>query len=195
MTGKTSTRKRTVVYILVISGISTLGWGGYQAMQQLPPPWPTTPEEALAVIDSSRYDRLPEYRQREYRIQAGILLKKMPQEKRREIFRSNNQMHGKLREVFREQMVQKAIDFANADLQQREVLIDMAINEWNRKRGQHIKQGRKQRGNKSATDPHRNERLSKFKAHLQDRFQHGNPQENALIGEYFRAIKRRHKQP
>ncbi len=195
-------RKALLVTVLLITGLGVLAYGIYQTWLNAPPPMPTTAEEALAVIGTPQYEALPDYRKREYVAQAQRLVQAMPAGDRVLLFeqaRTDEATRKAVGEMQREVMVQRALEYAAAPPAQRNQVLDASIDEMEKMRAQFgNRPGGSPGGSGADNSPEAAAKREEFKAKgremMKERFQHGNPQVGALVGEYFRAIQRRREE-
>ena len=195
--GQWTTKKKIMMSGLVLISFTAAAMGSYYAWLLTPPPMPQSPQQALQVIGSPRYARMPEYRQRSYLERTQQLLESVSDDERRQLFqaaRSDESTRRSLRQVRRQQFVQRAITFAKADPPQRTQMLDEMIDRMESRRG---RQSTRRRPGQSASDGNSANRANlrgRFSQHIQERFEHGNPQINSLIGEYFRALHQRRQE-
>lgn len=187
--GRWTLRKKLLVGLLVVLAGASVAGGSYYAWLINPPPMPQSPEQALATIGSKRYQRMPDYRQREYLDQAQRLFDELPQAQRMELFeqaRTDPQVRQSMRQVRQQMMVQRAVEFARADPEARTQMLDEQIDRWEEMRANWSRRNRNSDG-----DRRRRHHGPEFRQRMMERFEHGNPQINSLIGEYFRAMRQR----
>ena len=189
-----SLRKRILVGVLGICALGAVTFGVYYAWLITPLPVAPSPEEALETIGSARFARMPDYRKEEYIDQTRRLMDQMPPEQRRELFqraRTDESIRESLGQVRRQEMTQRAIDFARiSSAEERARVLDEAIDRMEQRRSQRSQarsDGQRRGGGGGRGRGAARERI-------QQRFEQGNPQINALIGEYFRALRERREE-
>lgn len=99
----TKARRLAVGALAVVLALSAVGAGGYFLWQNRPVRLPRSAAEAVAVINSGRVERLNEDRQRQYFDEAARLMRDVPEEDRRAMFRDEESREA-MREVMMEQM-------------------------------------------------------------------------------------------
>lgn len=99
----TKAKRLAVGTLAVVLALSAVGAGGYFLWQNRPVRLPRTAAEAVSVINSGRVDRLNEDRQRQYFDEAARLMRDVPEEDRRAMFRDEKSREA-MREVMMEQM-------------------------------------------------------------------------------------------
>lgn len=91
-------RKIAVGSLASMLALGAIGAGAYFMWQNRPVSLPKTADEAIAVINSGRIERLPVDRQRQYYAESSRLMEDIPWEERREYFREE-QSRDAMREV------------------------------------------------------------------------------------------------
>ncbi|MEM6391781.1 MAG: hypothetical protein AAF797_03325 [Planctomycetota bacterium] len=197
-------RKRIVAGVLITLAIASLTGAGYYFWSITPPAMPETIEEARAVMVSDRYARLPEERKRAYQERFNQLYRELPQEQRqavREQMRDDPVFRDAAGEARWAAMVMRAREWWVAPPEQRDAIMDRHLDEWGQRRGGRpggdgASGGqRPPRSEDTRTEEQREaqraERRTRMREGIEDRFSNGNPQEQAMIGEYFRARRER----
>lgn len=183
---KSTLKKKILIGLLVVAGAASLVGGSYYTWLLNPPKLPKTAAEGLALIGSARYERMPDYRKAEYLDRTAQLMQELRPEEHQELRSDLNP--GDLRQFWQQRMMQRVLEFANADPQHRNRLLDEAIAQSGRWRGQH-------RGRSEGNDEQdRTRRQGVFRSRMQEHIQKGNPQTGALMGEYFRAVRQRRRE-
>lgn len=158
---------------------------------------PQSPEEALQIIASARFERMPDYRKSEYLEQVRRLIEDVPHGQRTELFeraRTDESARQALRQVRHQAMVQRVVEFAKASPQDRPRLLDEALDEMEARRERRPDRTHRGDGPSHGNDGSHgsdDDRRARFRQHFQKRFEDGNPQINSLIGEYHRALRER----
>lgn len=179
-------KNRILIVLLVVIGAVSLVCGAYFTWLMTPPEFPETAADGVALIGSRRFERMPEYRKAEYLERTTQLMRDLePQD--RQALRSELKPND-VRQFFQQMMMQRALKFSNADPQQRNRMLDEAIDQWGRRGGR--RRSRPDDGNEQERD----QRQGAFRNRMQEYIQEGNPQTGALIGEYFRAIRQRREE-
>lgn len=86
------------------------------AMWMQPPGLPTTADEAIKVMNSSKFERLDEQRKDEYTEAAMALFANLPPDQRRDLFR-NEESREQMRKAFERQMEEGLRKWAKGDQQ------------------------------------------------------------------------------
>jgi len=197
MTSLTLSRK-LAVGVLVVLAVSAVAAGAYYTWLITPPGMPETPEAALSVIASARYERLPDYRKREYLDRTAEMMKSMPDEHRRDLFRrmrTDETVRQALREVREDQAVKRIREWANAGPDERRKLIDQMIREQEQMRAER-EQERAQRGDEPGGErgSEREGRRESSRDRMHRRIEEGNPQTMAWRMEMRDAINQRRQE-
>ncbi|GAB5495119.1 MAG: hypothetical protein Phyf2KO_01990 [Phycisphaerales bacterium] len=108
-------RKLTVGSIASLLALGAIGAGAYFMWQNRPVSLPKSADEAIAVINSGRIERLPVDRQRQYYAEASRLMEDIPWEERREYFREEDNRDA-MREVMMAQMDNTMREIARGNL-------------------------------------------------------------------------------
>lgn len=207
------TRRNKIILISVLVPVAVVSIvaGSYRAWLATPPALPQSAEEAIATIGSPRFERMPDYRKREYVEQARRLMRDLPEDERtkmRQSLRSDPNVRDAMGQVMRQMMVERATAFARAAPADRARLLDEAIDEMTRRRagregGSRERLGRSGGGAGSGggggggrppRDDNRDGRRAQMQQRMMQFIQKGNPQTSALIGEYFRALRQRREE-
>lgn len=110
-----SPRKKKVVSVLaVVGGVAALSFGTWKAWSMMAPGLPTSAKEAVAVINSSRFENLDDIRKQQYLQEADRLLRQTPFENRGDLWKDPKyrEAMGKIRE---ERLDEMAIRFARGE--------------------------------------------------------------------------------
>lgn len=182
-------KKRIGAGLAATVAAAVLAAGAWHWWSHRPLPMPTTAEEAVANIGSTRYRNMPDYRQQEYREQAWRLMEQLPREQRRALAESNPN----LMEARRQQMDDRIRSYVLADAatraqMDREAEARMAQWRQNRPQGEQRPPGPPGPPDRDRNDP---DRQARFREHMEQRFEQGNPQLNGWISEYFRLRRER----
>ena len=191
--GNWTLRKTILVAAVGLIAAGTLATGSYYAWLVTPPALPQTVEEALAQMGTKRFERMPEYRRREFIEHARGLMEAIPAEDLRRMLqeaRAEPSVRAAMGQVWRATMVQRATDLATATPAERTKLLDEAIEQMEQWRGSRRRP--RDANQRSAED--REGRRGRMRERIKNRIEQGNPQTAALIGEYFRAIRQRRQE-
>jgi len=200
-----SLHKRKWLMLLPIA-IASIVIGSYCTWLWTPPSLPKNIDDALALIQSSRYQRLPDYRQREYLSHTRDLLQSASDADRASVVATtrNNPI---LREAFRDlrhtTMMARVHAYARSDPGQRVAILDAMIDRMSRSgrpRSGHGRPDSASRRNDATgvrpdrPDANRVARRQRAQARIKTHIEQGNPQRSALIGEFFRALRARREE-
>jgi hypothetical protein len=103
----TPKRKKIAAVCLCCFSLTLLGFGAWWTIANRPPQLPQTAEEALAVMNSDKYDRLNEQQKAEYADAAAKLMDQMPWEDRRKLFKDNEKSMSEIMERKMDEMARK----------------------------------------------------------------------------------------
>lgn len=186
-------RKKIIVAVTLLIAVGVLVSGIYAAWLMTPPDMPTTPEEGLALLTSPRFERLPEYRQKEYVSAIRAQLEELPREERHaliEQLRTDDETRDALREIHREEMMDRMRRFAKATPEEREEILDEAAEEMRRWRAPRPE--RSDDAQRGGGESGRRRGRGRMREHIEDRVEHGNPQNIGLMREFWQAMGGRH---
>jgi len=184
--------------LCVLAGLILIA-GIYFTWLITPPAMASTPEDALATLNSPRFEWLPRERQSDYIQHAGRLLSDLSDEDRRAMFRkmrTDESMRQAMRTVRRDSMIQRYRELANASQAERNAELDRMIAQMKQfaaQRGSGEGRPRPQRQRESG-DEHRGDRRGRMQQFVQNRVQQGNPQGGAMRLEMGQAIRQRAEQ-
>jgi len=174
--------------VLITVAVAALLGGGLYAWYLMPPPMPTTVEEATALLKSDRFQRLGAHEKRDYHDRIAELFGPLDRDQRRQLMRDHD-LRDARRDMFRQMMVQRARAFALADEAKREAMIaeDRARFEAMRERRPRPEQGERP----ERSEEQRAERGRERRDRIEDWVNNGNGQDWALIREYWQHIRQR----
>ena len=168
-------RRWVVTAACVVVGGAVLAGGSYLAWLRTPPPMPTTVAQAVALVDSPRFTRLPESRRADYLVQVQRLMRDLPEDQRRDAWRQ-------LGPVGQEVWIARAKAFAEASPADRTAMLDAFIamsEQWRSRR-----QAQEQKGQ-------RDDRRGEMRQRMEEFMQHGDAQGQAYMQEFFKALRQR----
>jgi len=175
--------------VLITVAVVALIGGGLYAWYLVPPPMPTTVEEATALLKSDRFQRLSDHEKRDYHDRIAELFGPLDRDQRRQLMRDND-LRDARRDMFRRMMVQRARAFALADEAKREAMIAEDLARFEAMRGQRPK--RPEQGERpERSEEQRAERGRERRDRIEDWVNNGNGQDWALIREYWQHIRQR----
>jgi hypothetical protein len=188
-TGRAERRSRWLTVGLPVAAVVVLVGGSALAWLLTPPAMPHDAEEALRVLASPRFARLDEAGRQRYQDRIAELFRDMDADQRR-AFRQQMRDDPDLREalggMMRDRMRQQAREFAVASPAEKMAMLDQIIDQQEEWRGRG-EGGQRPEGWQGRDPGDRRQRMA-------DRFEQGNPQDQALMGEFFRALRARRDQ-
>lgn len=204
----TQSRNILTACLAVTFGVTTLAAGTYLWWRATPPPIPTTLDEAVETLASPRYQRLTEDEKQPYLEQTHRLSEPLSMEQRREIWQKAGEDPEKqkaMREAGGDMMMLRAKEFATADEAKRIQILDQTIAMM--EMGQRMRLGggggagrgdRPDRGNRDDSQlsdeeraKRREQRMAERRRGMQQRIERGNPQRQAYVSEFFKALQKR----
>lgn len=199
-------KRRWLMLLPIAIAIASILIGSYCTWLWTPPSLPKNIDDALALIQSSRYQRLPDYRKREYLSHTRDLLQSASDADRASVVATtrNNPI---LREAFRDlrhtTMMARVHAYARSEPGQRVAILDAMIDRMGTSRRPRSGHGRpdnasRRNGEADASsdhpDTHRMTRRQRAQERIKTHIEQGNPQRSALIGEFFRALRARREE-
>jgi hypothetical protein len=186
-----SKRKRAAVGVAAaLLAIAAVSGGGYLAWQHRPVSLPASAEEAIAVISSGRIDRLPPDRQTQYYAEAARLLRDVPREQWREVFREEDREA--IGRVFQEQMEENLRQIARGGGMPEMPGFGRPFGQRPGGDGERRPRDGEPGGERPAgDDASRTDRRQRFASRLQQSFQNGDAQRDGLMGEFFIMMRAR----
>ncbi|MEC9372534.1 MAG: hypothetical protein VYC34_01765 [Planctomycetota bacterium] len=179
-----SKRRRVIVGALsAVVAVAALSGAAYAFYMNSAPGLPTTADEALATINSARFDNLSEDRRRQYMAEAGRLFRDMDAEKRRQLFtdEQNREALRAMREEFFDEMARR---FARGESMFPE---GMQRPRRERPEGEEGQRPPRPEGMEEMTPEQRREAMrNRINEGLNDQISSGNAQSGALRGEMFK---------
>ncbi|MCA9273670.1 MAG: hypothetical protein KDA31_11570 [Phycisphaerales bacterium] len=178
----TKARKIAVGTVATLLAIGALGAGGYYAWQNRPVSLPKTADEAVAVINSGRVDRLNADRKRQYYAEASRLMEDVPQEERREMFRDEESREA-MRQVMMEQMDNSMREIARGNVTFEQWAQQMRERWANRRppEGQQRAEGERPEGPPEGERPSEADRREQMVSRMESGFQNGDGQRMGLM--------------
>jgi hypothetical protein len=174
--------RRTVTIAAIVVAVGAISGGIWAAQALATPGMPRTAQEALAVLGTPKFDRMSADRKSAYAEEAGRLLRDLPEEDRRAMFRDEEQ-----RNAMRAMMEQRMADMAKAVA--RGETPDFAAMFGAGARPPRDPDRRRQR--EELTDEQREARRAEMQERMRERitesYKSGNAQNSELMGEMFRS--------
>ncbi len=191
-------KRWTWTIVSLVLGLAVLAGGVYLTQRWKPPPMPATVEEAIVLMTSPGYQRLTQPQKQRYVERLSELAQAMPAQQRAEVFRKamrDESSRPAMREAMTSMMLEQARSFVAGDAATRQRLVDQAL-----AAGAMMRRGggggpRPEGPGPSNEDrPARQgdpDRRAEMKQWIQDRIERGNPQQQAYMFEYMRAVRQR----
>jgi len=174
--------RRAVIVGAVVVTVGAIAGGLWAATAFSTPGMPDTAKEALAVLGTSKFERMSPDRRSAYAEEAGRLLRDLPVEDRRDMFRDEER-----REAMRALMEQRMADIAR--MIARGEMPDFSSMMPPRRERSDNDERRQRRAEMS--DEERADQRDQFRERIRERinemYQSGNPQTSELMGEMFRG--------
>jgi hypothetical protein len=198
-------RKHVLTAVLVVVSFSVLAGGGYWVWLTTPPELPDSLEQATGVIGSARFERMSQDRKQAYADRVRELMHNATDEQRR-AFRDQMRDNDSLRDLREQQMLEMARKFALASAEEQERMLDEAMAMMrsfgprgggppgppgDRPRGDGPPGGADQQPPSPDEQQRREERRNEMVNRMQERAATGNPQDGALIHDFFRRLRER----
>ena len=200
-------RKWVVTSLLAVVAAAAVTYGVYYVWLTTPPAMPETLEQAVEVVNSPRFAQLSPQRKEAYQTRMMELFREADDTEReavRDRVRDEPELRRGMRDTMREVMFNRVQAFATASPSERKKMLDEDIDRMQQMRrnrpprpegGERRGGGGGPRGDRSddgsaenrQRDPDRPSRRER----MQDRIEHGDPQRQALMMEYWRALRER----
>jgi len=183
------------VTLLGVCGIVSLTGGGYYTWLRTAPPLPSTAEQALETLQSDRFKRLPESRRQAYYDRSAELWKSLDSDAQRDLraaMQDNTAAREAVRDMMANMMLENARKFATATEEQRQGQLDavIAMQELAAKRWQQ----REEKPVETGDAERRQKRMENGKQRIQQWIETGNPQRQAWMGEFLKALHARRQE-
>ncbi|MCB9838927.1 MAG: hypothetical protein H6813_06270 [Phycisphaeraceae bacterium] len=176
--------RRIVTASAIVVTLGAISGGLWAASAYSTPGLPRTAEEALAVLGTPKFERMSEDRKSAYAEEAGRLLRDLPEEDRRAMFRDEEQ-----RDAMRALMEQRMADMARAIA--RGETPDFTRMFGDRPPRPPRDDADRQRQREEMTEEERAARRAEMQERMRERitesYKSGNAQNSALMGEMFRS--------
>jgi hypothetical protein len=182
--------------LLAMVAVAALAGGGYYVWLTTPPPMPATLEEAVDLLQSPRYLRLPENRRFDYMKEAARLFDEAPSKDKREVMklvRNNAQAREAFGKAMQDRFLMEVNNYVHADAFGRQVMVDRVI-AMQRMFESRLQQRPKKEGDEARRQARQDRHREEFMRTYQQQIQHGSPQNQAYAGEFFKAIMDRRVQ-
>ncbi len=192
-------KKKTVLTCVVLGlAVCSLGggWWWYDNYYRLPG-LPTTVDEAVKVIGSPAFKRLPEERRKDYLETSRKLFEKMPMEERRAYMRAmRDKPEGKVaaQEAGAEMMMTQAKSFAQLNTLAKNLILDQIIKAQENMAAKAKENAAKKpltAEEQAARKAKQEAQMAEAMAYIRKQIESGNPQRQALVGEGMKALRER----
>lgn len=198
---KTKTKKIIGTSALAVVAAAVLTTGIYMVWLRIPPAMPENLDDAALVLSSSRFQRLPADRKLAYAERMRELAMDADEAERRAFWdqaRGNEELRQEMRDIMREQLIQRARQYALATEAERDQMIFQMMADFQQMRGQ-WRQNRENQNEQSPreemTEKERAERRAERRERMVDSMEHtaatGNPQDQQLVVEMFQSIRQK----
>ncbi len=175
--------KKIVIGACVAVVVGAISGGIWAASAFSTPGLPSTAQEALAVLGTPKFERMSADRRSAYAEEAGRLLRELPEEDRRAMFRDEEQ-----RDAMRAMMEQRMADIAKTIA--RGETPDFAAM-FGGMRPPRNPDGERRQRREEMTDEERDQRRAEMQERMRERitdsYKSGNAQNAELMGEMFRS--------
>ncbi len=175
----TKARKIAVGTAATLLAIGALGAGVYFAWDNRPVSLPKTAEEAVAVINSGRVDRLSADRKRQYYAEASRLMEDVPEESRREMFRDEENRDA-MRQVMMEQMDNSMREIARGNVTFEDWAQQMR-EQWANRRPPEGQRRERPEAEEEGERPSQADRREQMVSRMESGFQNGDGQRMGLM--------------
>lgn len=201
-----SKRRKTLVGVAAGAvAVIALGAGVWLLLDRRPPPLPTTMTEAVAVLNSPKFERLSPERRNQYTAEARRLLNELPEEERRAM-RGDEDTRDAMRALFQQTFEEVVLRYARGE-DMEDVRNDMGLpgrgmRPGGRPGGDRNGEGRNGGGGEGRPGgergdgerPSREDRAARMRSRMANFFQEGNAQLGALRGAMMRQMRQQQEQ-
>lgn len=202
-------RRKAIAALVVALGLASVAWGVKHWRDQLPPPLPSTPQEAMDFLASPRFASLSSDRKQDYVQHSMELMEKLkPEEKAairedwRKKMQENPELEKNTRDAREQMLYARAAKYVHATPEQQKQMVDEVVTGMRMMGAMGAMRGPggpgSGPGGGQAPDPareaERQQRRADMQARIQDRIQHGNPQQQAYVAEFFKAVAKERKE-
>lgn len=204
---KLTTQQKVQVGALALLGVASLYYGGYRWWLTTAPPMPQTIEQAVALHNDPRYQGLPPQRRAAYIARSRELYEQLDDDAKRQWrqqMREDPEARAAARDAMREQMLNRARDFTLADEAERNKILDQTINMMiaaeaagrmrNRAGGNDRERPELTEEEQQQREQRRAERREQGRRQIQQMIEQGDPQRQAYVGEFFKALRERREE-
>lgn len=204
----TRTRKVVLVSLLALSASGVLAGGWYYTWLMKPPPMPKDIDEAMAVLKSPRYQRLPDSRREPYLEKTREIFEAMSADQRAQVRKTidnDPESRKAVQQAMEDRMYQMARNYVNAEPDKRKQMVNQFVAMM--ELGQRFGRGFGSATRPAATPPdtkdeptpeqqaeekaRREQRRNEFMKRMQEQVEKGNPQKQQYVTEFFKAIRDR----
>ncbi len=206
--------KNGMAILMLVVFLAVMVWLGYAiiASPAAPDPETSEPEEVQKFIASDGFKKMSTEEKTEYMQQYRERLRDVPREERRQMYRSENlsdkerrSLRQNMGEVRREQMLTEAQAFFKMSPAEQDAFLDKRLDDmaarrkgWAERRKGAGKSGQKSRSDRRGKgEGHRgpwgrgNRNADQIQKRMQQRLSDRDPEERAIISEYWRRFHER----
>lgn len=200
----TKLRKTILASLLAVTAAGVLAGGWYYTWLLKPPPMPRDIDEALAVLKSPRYQRLPDSRREPYLEKTREIFEAMSPDQRAQIRKTiegDPEARKAVQQAMEDRMYQMARNYVTADADKRRLMVNqfVAMMELGQRFGrglgpstQPATQAKERTPEEQAEEKaRRDQRRNEFVKRMQEQVEKGNPQKQQYVTEFFKAIRDR----
>ncbi len=179
-------RQRLKAAALSVASVVVLIVGGGAAWYFTPPAMPETLEQARAMVNSARFQRLSQEDKRPYMDTIREQFGSLDHDERRKMMENDEAMRNAMRDARTAQMDEMVKKWAMMPAEQR-----AGFSMWGNRGERRERPEREDRP--EPTEQEKAERAQRGKEMINDRFANGDAQANQLIGEFFHE-RRKHRE-
>lgn len=193
-----SPEKKKVILASVLGfvAVAVVCLGGYLYWANQLPPLPETADDVIAVLSDPRFKDLPAERRDVYTQRMFEIRGSLDGDERRRIFdamRDNDIARDNMRAMMEQQMVEGARRFAMASEQEKQQILENFGNMMRGMRPPGERGGQRPEG-QAPDDGDRDDRRQRMQDRMMERAASGNPQNSAMIREFFTALRKHREQ-
>ncbi|MEQ9461645.1 MAG: hypothetical protein RIG82_11910 [Phycisphaeraceae bacterium] len=178
---------------LGVLAIVVVSLGGYLYWANQLPAMPETADDVVALLSDSRFDNLPPERREAYVQRMFDIRSTLDEDERSRLFdtmRDNDIARDNMRALMEQTMVSNARAFARASEDERQVILTNVSQMFQGMRPP----GQRGDGGQRPEGGDRDSRRERMQERIMDRAASGNPQDSAMIREFFTALRQQREQ-
>ncbi|MEQ9453024.1 MAG: hypothetical protein RLN76_00345 [Phycisphaeraceae bacterium] len=192
-------KKAILASVLGVLAIVVVSLGGYLFWANQLPAMPENADDVVALLSDSRFENLPPERREVYVQRMFDIRSTLDEDERRRLFdtmRDNDIARDNMRVVMEQSMVSNARAFARASEEERQVILANVSQMFQGMRppGQRGDGGQRGEGGQRPEGGDRDSRRERMQERIMERAASGNPQDSAMIREFFTALRQQREQ-